>query len=288
MRKENLLISFSGGRTSACMTYWLLNNMQHKYKMVVMFANTGKEREETLEFIKECDDKLRFGTIWIESVQNHNQRKTPDFRIVNFETANRTGAPFEDMIKKHGIPNTVFKTCSRELKHYPIKNFIKKSLKWKKYKIALGIRIDEPIRLTPKDHVIYPFAHLHPMTKLMVNQWWHNQPFNLRLKDYEGNCDMCWKKSKRKLLTIIVEHPEYAQWWNEMEIKYGNFVPPTQAKGRVTPITFFREKESAAELIEDSQDEFKLATDAFTLEELMFSDPNLDFTDGCAESCEPF
>lgn len=282
-----LVISFSGGRTSAYMTYLLLDKYKGKRDIIVVFANTGKEREETLQFVHECDINYNFNTVWIESVQYHGKRKSAGYKIVNFETANRTGAPFEDMIKKHGIPNTAFPHCSRELKTYPISNYLK-DIGITDYEIALGIRADEPKRLKPKPKVIYPLAYEFPTTKLSVNQWWHHASFNLKLKDYEGNCDMCWKKSKRKHLTILIEHPEFCEWWNDMEIKYGNFVPPTQAGHRITPITFFRQNESMQELIEDSKQPFIKQQDAFTIEQLMFSEPELDFTNGCNESCEAF
>lgn len=283
-----LVISFSGGRTSAYMTKLLLDKYRGQRKILVVFANTGKEREETLEFVANCDWIMRFNTVWLESVQHHGKRKSAGYKIVTFKTAARGGQPFEDMIMKHGIPNAAFPHCSRELKSNPINNYIK-SLGWESWEVALGMRVDEPKRLVNKKDVIYPLANEFPKTKLQVNQWWHNQPFNLQLKDYEGNCDMCWKKSKRKHLTLLVEHPEYMEWWNDMEIKYGEFVPPTQAAHRITPITFFRSNESIAEIFEDSKQPFKLQQDAFTLDQLMFSEPELDFEEsGCGKaSCEP-
>lgn len=284
-----LVVSFSGGRTSACMTKLLLDKYKGEREIIVVFANTGRERKETIEFVNDCDVKLGFNTVWLESVQYHGKRKSATYKIVSYDTCNMTGEPFEDMIKKHGIPNQAFPHCSRELKTNPITNYLK-DIGLKQYEIALGIRVDEPKRLKKKKRVVYPLANDIPMTKLMVNQWWHNKSFNLQLKDYEGNCDMCWKKSKRKHLTLLVEHPEYFDWWNEMEIKYGEFIPPTQTEHRTLPITFFRKHESISELRDDSKEPFKMQEDAFTLEQLMFFEPELDFEEsGCGKaSCEPF
>jgi len=284
-----LVIAFSGGRTSAYMTKLLLEKYSGKRDIAVIFANTGQEREETLEFVHNCDIHFNFNTVWIEVVPNPEFGKGCTYDIVTFETANRKGLPFERVIAKYGISNHGAQHCSRELKHYPIKKHIN-SLGWKDYEIALGIRIDEPKRLTPKKDIIYPLAKEFPTNKLMVNQWWHNQPFNLQLKDYEGNCKLCWKKSKRKLLTIILEHPEFLDWWNEMEIKYGYYVPDSHKhnKNLIVPAHFFRGDESAMDLLEESKLPFTKQEDAFTLAQLMFSEPELDFSNGCEESCEAF
>ena len=287
--KDKLLISFSGGRTSAYMTKLLLDNWGSTHDMVVVYANTGKEREETLEFIKKCDDELGFNTVWIETIMNPINGKGCDFKVVDFYSASRNGEPFEDVIKKHGIPNAATPHCSREMKKSPIEKYIK-SLGWKDYKIALGIRIDEMKRAKPKPRIIYPLVKDFPSTKLKVNQWWNLQKFNLELKGYEGNCDLCWKKSKRKLLTLILENPSFIDWWNLMELKYGEFIPESRKHNEkiTTPITFFRNSESALDYLEDTKTNFIKAKDDYTLDQLMFSDPELDFTNGCEESCEAF
>ena len=57
MEKKKLLVSFSGGETSAYMAQWLWNNKQDEFDMLFVFANTGLENEETLQFVKEFTTK---------------------------------------------------------------------------------------------------------------------------------------------------------------------------------------------------------------------------------------
>ena len=49
--KQKLLVSFSGGETSAFMAQWLWKHKQDEYDMIFVFANTGQENEETLQII---------------------------------------------------------------------------------------------------------------------------------------------------------------------------------------------------------------------------------------------
>lgn len=51
----------------------------------------------------------------------------------------------------------------------------------------------------------------------MVRDFWSRMPFDLGLKDYEGNCDLCWKKSLAKRLTIISENPAVVEQWEKWE-----------------------------------------------------------------------
>lgn len=282
--KKKLLVSFSGGQTSAYMTKWCLDNLSDKYEMVVVFANTGKEREETLQFVNECDKRFGFNTIWVEAVVNHEKGKGTSFKVVSFETASRNGEPFEEVIKKYGIPNSSFPHCTRELKTVPIHKYIK-SIGWKKYYTAIGIRKDEIDRIDKnykKRRFVYPFIalNMNPSDKIDVNIFWLMQDFRLNLKGYEGNCDLCWKKSDRKILTLLLESPNRSEWWDEMQKKYGK-----------DKYYFFRKNRSITELIKQSQSPFKEARDdskdtiKFVQEDLW---DDLDLTYGCEESCEPF
>ena len=53
--KKRVLISISGGRTSAMMAYLIKKAYGHIYDLVFIFANTGREKEETLVFLDQVD-----------------------------------------------------------------------------------------------------------------------------------------------------------------------------------------------------------------------------------------
>lgn len=286
--KQNLLISFSGGRTSAFMTKYILDNWSEKYNIIVVFANTGREFEQTLEFVNECDKRWNFNTIWIEAETNPIYKKGVSAKVVNFETASRNGEPFENMIKKHGIPNVRMAICTRELKSCAIKAYARQ-IGFKKYKTAIGIRADEIDRINPnheKKGFIYPLVSLGT-TKPDVNEFWINNDFDLQLKGYEGNCDLCFKKSLRKLLTLVVEHPEKIEWWAGIENRFGNYFPPTRKMTKCTA-NFFRNNLSTSDLILLSKKPFEKAKDDSKYVETQLSLFDLDISNGCVESCEVF
>ena len=217
----NILISFSGGRTSAFMAKLIFELPKYKnFKKLVVFANTGKEKEETLKFVNESDKAFNLDVVWIEADVNHKKGKGTDYKVVSFETAKRNGEPFEEVIKKFGLPSKYYRHCTRELKEVPIHKFAK-SIFEGEYLTAIGIRADEKHRLGSDPKKVYPLAEME-IDELIVRNFWDRQIFDLELKDYEGNCDLCFLKSKRKRLTLIDEQPHIVEWWDRMEHKYSN------------------------------------------------------------------
>lgn len=264
--KRNLLVSFSGGRTSAYMSYLLKNYFYDKYNLFFVFANTGQEREETLEFVQQCDEYIGMNLTWVEAVVDPRRGKGTKHRIVDFKTADRTGAVFESVIEKYGISNRNFPNCTRELKERPIHSFSKQF--GFKYETAIGIRGDEYRRVKNHKNIIYPLADIVPTDKQTVLDFWSIQPFDLRLEEHQGNCSWCWKKSFKKLFVLIDETPEIFDFPRRMEKKHAMAGPSGQ------PQVFFRTGLSTDQL-------FKAHG-----EDRNSIDLNID--DGCSESCEMY
>ena len=92
------VISFSGGRTSGYMLWHILDRYDGKLPddVHVIFANTGKEMPETLDFIQECSERWNVKVTWLEYDANAEyQTKT-----VNHNSASRNGEPFKSLIVK--------------------------------------------------------------------------------------------------------------------------------------------------------------------------------------------
>lgn len=286
--RENLLVSFSGVETSAFMAQWIQNHLEDKvYKNVVYcFANTGLENEQTLEFVKKCDDHFNFKTKWIQA-RTRIGRKSTSYWHIDFETAARKGEPFEELIQKYGIPNQAMPHCTRELKQNPIKAFARDYFNGEKYDTAIGIRSDEADRMNAKakeNGFIYPLINrqMIPTTKPMVNFFWKQMPFRLELKGYQGNCLTCWKKSDKKLFQIANENPKAFEFMDRMEETYpwigAEFKKEYEGKRQRT---FFRGNRSAKDIIEQSK-----SFDGIVKDDAQEYNYQIDLIGG--ESCEVF
>ena len=251
---KNLLVSFSGGETSAFMSQYVKNHLEKSYDNVLYaFANTGLENEETLLFAKQCDDYFNLNLKYVESVANQEKGLGTDYILTSFENLKRNGEPFESIISKYGISNMSQPHCTRELKQVPLNKLARDFFKGQKYDTAIGIRVDEIDRINDnyKDkRLIYPLAdpQMKPTSKQVINLYWKNMPFRLQLKGYQGNCKTCWKKSDKKLFQIYKDNPNAFDFMIRMEKEHSL----TNAKQN-TPHTFFRGNRSALDIIEGAK-----------------------------------
>lgn len=274
--KKRVLVSFSGGRTSGFMTWWIVNQLSSDYEVVVVFANTGEEHEETLKFVHRFERTFKIKVHWVEALVDPEEGKGIRHTLVTYRTASRKGEPFEDMIAKYGLPSASRPFCSKYLKLYPIMSFIR-SMGWEvgDFAMAIGIRSDEMDRMNAKAKELkiwYPLVRLD-IRKADVLTWWREQSFDLMIREHEGNCKWCWKKSLRKHLTLVRESPEFFNFPRRMERDYEQ----VRNKPGQPPKRMFRSKRSVADLFMEAKKPFE-----------MFEEEELDISNGCSESCEVF
>ena len=296
--KETLVVSVSGGLSSEYMSKFLIDKKSDEYNLVHVVMNTGQEHEKTLEFIDKCDKEFGQNLIWIEAVVHHGKRKSSSHKVVTFETASRNGAPFEEVIKKYGISNMDYPHCNRELKLRPFDSLMRE-LNLKGSLRAIGIRADEIDRMSSRakeDGIIYPLIGWNPTTKAEVRHWWKDQEFDLGIPEHLGNCVTCWKKSKRKLMTIAKHEPERFDFFDRMEKEYSlrgahmykeeSDILDSSGERIVVdrkpiPRVFFRGRKSSQDILLDAQEPFDEFVDI--MPELQ---TELDFSNGCSESCD--
>lgn len=208
-------ISFSGGRTSAYMLWRVLqrNGGKLPVEAVVCFANTGKEEEATLRFVRDCAAAWDVEIVWLEFRDTEER-----FKVVTFETASRSGEPFEALIRKRNyLPNPVTRFCTIDLKIRPIGRYLL-SLGMADTKTEgenmsmIGMRADEQRRaakIADKSRIPLVTAGV---TKEDVGAFWRAQPFDLSLPNnngvtMHGNCDLCFLKGGAQVLSLISEKP---------------------------------------------------------------------------------
>lgn len=213
-------ISFSGGRTSAYMLWRVLqSNSGLPAAAVVCFANTGKEDEATLRFVRNCGQHWGVPIAWVEY-----RPHAPGYAVVDFDTASRSGEPFEALItKKNYLPNPVARFCSEELKG----RAITKATGLASEDTMVGVRADEQRRV-PKLRergLMLPLVNAG-VTKAEIREFWRGQAFDLELEERDGvtalgNCTLCFLKGPNQIRSLIAEKPERAVWWAAQEERIG-------------------------------------------------------------------
>lgn len=215
-------ISFSGGRTSAYMLWRVLqSNGGLPSDAVVCFANTGKEDEATLRFVRDCGERWGVPIVWVEY-----RNDEAGFAVVDYEAASRNGEPFEAIIRKRNyLPNPVTRFCTSELKIRTMHKYQRQrwkdmgldgdGIEWDQF---IGIRADEQRRVSKirarghstesvKETMRMPLADAG-ITVQDVNAFWMQQPFTLELPTFNGrtlagNCDLCFLKPTQQVMSLI-------------------------------------------------------------------------------------
>jgi 3'-phosphoadenosine 5'-phosphosulfate sulfotransferase (PAPS reductase)/FAD synthetase len=234
------LISFSGGRTSAYMLFKVLeaHGGTLPADVYVCFANTGFEREETLRFVYECSVRWGVTIRWLEW-------SPAGYVEVGYNSASRAGEPFLGVVaKKKFLPNAVTRFCTQELKIRVMRDFMR-AQGIDRWVNAIGLRYDEGLRvmkaLARNDAGKERFTTVMPMSKARVTKRGHIIPFwfgegvdkvplplpdaaglpqgfDLGLQDYEGNCTLCFLKSKGAKKRLIRDNPAMVDPWIGAEV----------------------------------------------------------------------
>jgi 3'-phosphoadenosine 5'-phosphosulfate sulfotransferase (PAPS reductase)/FAD synthetase len=246
------VISFSGGRTSAYMLWLVLQeNNGLPPDVTVCFCNTGKEDEATLQFVHDCETHWGVDIHWLEY-----QSADPKFKRVTFETAARNGEPFDELTTKRSyLPNPVARFCTSELKVLTIERYMK-SMGMTDFDTMVGIRADEPRRAAKMRS-----DKLTPLVTGLIFQsdvqaFWKRQPFDLGIKFADGvtalgNCDLCFLKGPKQIMSLIATKPERAVWWAKQEEKIGG--------------TFRNDRPSYREMMKYSNEQTSLFGDEETI-----------------------
>lgn len=258
------LISFSGGRTSAFMLWNIIqaHGGALPQNVVVAFANTGKERPETLRFVHECGERWDVRIEWLEwrATPDQSEKRTglkrwlaaddarqaiidpAGFTSVGYNSASRDGEPFAALIAmKQYTPNAMARFCTEELKVATIRRFLTAHVTaggcgWTEWANVVGLRADETKRIhrrwaaesDPKWSG--PYRSTFPLydagvTRVDVDEFWAKQPFDLGISSSDGNCDGCFLKSDKRLMWTERARPGTLAWWAAQEIiGKGSFV----------------------------------------------------------------
>ncbi len=244
------VLMLSGGRTSAFMLRLLLDAVpDYGRRFLTIFENTGKERDETLEFLHEIETRWNVPLIWLEYTRvpaaqfiadayPHKTSKTlimkqlaagTDthwFKQVDYQTAHRNltpDSPFDKLLHWASVlPNLRARICSTQLKTRTALRYLYSRGVFK-YAPLIGIRADESHRCleilancSARERPQFPLA-AQKVTARQVNDYWVKSSFDLKLKQHEGNCDMCFLKAHWKRVAIARDHPEFLPWWINAE-----------------------------------------------------------------------
>lgn len=195
------IVSFSGGRTSAYLA-WLMRDSGAKF----VFMDTGAEHPKTYDFVRNVAKNFGIDLVCLRVKFNPELGKASDYEVVSVDEIGPDLKPWAAMVAKYGVPYFGGAFCTDRMKLVPFKKYCDEHFGRSGYETWLGIRADEPKRLSPKDGIRY-LAEISDFDKQDVIEWWGKQEFDLGLDEHLGNCVFCMKKSDLKLAAAQRDEP---------------------------------------------------------------------------------
>lgn len=220
-------ISFSGGRTSGMMLKLILDAHGGRLppNVFALFTNTGRERNETLDFVRACETRWGVDVIWLERTSGGGVRQVDHASASRCVAGEVERTPWSQLLSERNmLPNVRARFCTTELKVRTMHRWIRSVADYGDITTVIGFRADEPDRVANRrkrrprsegvlaEHPTFPL-HDAGITVTDVMAFWAAQPFDLQLKQHEGNCDLCFLKSLRKRVRIMADRPDLATKW---------------------------------------------------------------------------
>ena len=201
------VVSFSGGRTSAYLVWLMEKTKKAGEKIVYIFMDTGAEHQKTYDFVRAVSKHFGVEIICLRVDINPELGKANGYRVVSIDEIGPDLKPWSDMIKKCGVPYFGGAFCTDRMKLGPFTKYCNEHFGKGSYETWLGIRADEPKRLSKKDGIRY-LAEISDFDKQDILDWWGEQDFDPGIDEWLGNCVFCMKKSDLKLAAAQRDEPE--------------------------------------------------------------------------------
>jgi len=270
------VVSFSGGRTSAYLCKVMIGKFGRD-NVDFIFMDTGAEHPKTYEFIRKVNDEFRLNLVCLRGDFSRPLGGGVYYNIVDINEIKQDLKPFKEMTSKYGVPYTGGMFCTDRMKLKPFKKYCDDTYGKKNYETWLGIRADEPRRLTPKPFIKY-MAEITDFDKQDVLNYWSKMHFDLGIDEWLGNCVFCPKKSNLKLAAAQRDEPKH--YHDFISLLTSDSVRVDDNTGHYTKM--YRGKQSLQALI--------AKFDGSTGKEIKarIRGSKMIDTNSCSESCEVF
>lgn len=218
MSKVNV-VSFSGGRTSACLAY-LIEQMRKSGEWVApveyIFMDTGAEHPKTYDFIRRVVSEFGINLTCLQGDFNQPVGEGHTYKIVSIDDIKHDpiNGPYGEMMRKYGVPTLASAWCTSRMKEETFSKYCNDKYGKGNYVTWLGIRADEPKRLRiGKKPLLRYMAEITDFEKQDVLKFWSEMHFDLEIQEHLGNCVFCFKKSHGKIALAARDEPELLQEW---------------------------------------------------------------------------